>query len=311
MSNLTLCRAPMTYRALRPRLKATNLCMKKRSFTPYILIAPSIIFMALFFAYPMVEAFGLALRDRDTGAFTLANFAKMFSDVQFSPALQTTIWLILIIIPVQFALALVMALVVNAKLKGASIFLYIYAIPLAISELAAGIVWFNIFTDRGFLNSLLISLGFLERPFLFLSYQNWGWLMIAVVLAEAWRATSIIMVILVAGLQSIPNDYMEAAEVFGASLWQRVTRVIIPMLKPSLQVALILRAILAFQVFGVALAIAGTGMSLLAGEAYRWYYDIRNPNVAAAYASVILLLSILTTIVFLVGLRSPELEVKK
>jgi multiple sugar transport system permease protein len=285
--------------------------MKKRSFTPYFLVAPSIIFMALFFAYPMVEAFGLALRDRDTGALTLANFAKMFSDVQFSPALQTTIWLILIIIPVQFALALVMALVVNAKLKGASIFLYIYAIPLAISELAAGIVWFNIFTDRGFLNSLLISLGFLERPFLFLSYQNWGWLMIAVVLAEAWRATSIIMVILVAGLQSIPNDYMEAAEVFGANLWQRVTRVIIPMLKPSLQVALILRAILAFQVFGVALAIAGTGMSLLAGEAYRWYYDIRNPNVAAAYASVILLLSILTTIVFLVGLRSPELEVKK
>ena len=285
--------------------------MKKRSFTPYFLVAPSIIFMALFFAYPMVEAFGLALRDRDTGALTLANFAKMFSDVQFSPALQTTIWLILIIIPVQFALALVMALVVNAKLKGASIFLYIYAIPLAISELAAGIVWFNIFTDRGFLNSLLISLGFLERPFLFLSYQNWGWLMIAVVLAEAWRATSIIMVILVAGLQSIPNDYMEAAEVFGANLWQRVTRVIIPMLKPSLQVALILRAILAFQVFGVALAIAGTGMSLLAGEAYRWYYDIRNPNVAAAYASVILFLSILTTIVFLVGLRSPELEVKK
>lgn len=285
--------------------------MKRRSYIPYFLIAPAIIFMALFFAYPMVEAFGLALRDRESGALTLNNFAKMFSDVQFSPAFTTTIWLILIIIPVQFVLALIMALIVNAKLKCASIFLYIYAIPLAISELAAGIVWFNIFTDRGFLNSLLISLGFLERPFLFLSYQNWNWLMVAVVLAEAWRATSIIMIILVAGLQSIPSDYMEAAEVFGANLWQRVTRIILPLLKPSLQVALILRTILAFQVFGVALAVAGTGMSLLAGEAYRWYYDIRNPQVAAAYASVILLLSILATIVFLIGLRSPELEVKR
>ncbi len=274
--------------------------MKRRSYIPYFLIAPAIIFMALFFAYPMVEAFGLALRDRESGALTLNNFAKMFSDVQFSPAFTTTIWLILIIIPVQFVLALIMALIVNAKLKCASIFLYIYAIPLAISELAAGIVWFNIFTDRGFLNSLLISLGFLERPFLFLSYQNWNWLMVAVVLAEAWRATSIIMIILVAGLQSIPSDYMEAAEVFGANLWQRVTRIILPLLKPSLQVALILRTILAFQVFGVALAVAGTGMSLLAGEAYRWYYDIRNPQVAAAYASV-----------FLIGLRSPELEVKR
>jgi multiple sugar transport system permease protein len=285
--------------------------MKKSTLTPYLLIAPAMVFMALFFAYPMAEAFSLALRDRDTGTFTLANYAAMFSDVQFSPAMVTTLILIVIIIPVQFALALVMALVVNAKLKGASIFLYIYAIPLAISELAAGIVWFNIFTDRGFLNSLLTWTGLLERPFLFLSYQNRGWLIIAVVLAEAWRATSIVMVILVAGLQSIPSDYTEAAEVFGAGLWQRVTRVILPMLKPSLQVALILRTILAFQVFGVALAVAGTGISLLAGEAYRWYYDIRNPNVAAAFASIILVLSILATIVFLVGLRSPELETKR
>jgi multiple sugar transport system permease protein len=285
--------------------------MKKSTLTPYLLIAPAMVFMALFFAYPMAEAFSLALRDRDTGTFTLANYAAMFSDVQFSPAMVTTLILIVVIIPVQFALALVMALVVNAKLKGASIFLYIYAIPLAISELAAGIVWFNIFTDRGFLNSLLTWTGLLERPFLFLSYQNRGWLIIAVVLAEAWRATSIVMVILVAGLQSIPSDYTEAAEVFGAGLWQRVTRVILPMLKPSLQVALILRTILAFQVFGVALAVAGTGISLLAGEAYRWYYDIRNPNVAAAFASIILVLSILATIVFLVGLRSPELETKR
>jgi multiple sugar transport system permease protein len=285
--------------------------MKKSTLTPYLLIAPAMVFMALFFAYPMAEAFSLALRDRDTGTFTLAYYAAMFSDVQFSPAMVTTLILIVIIIPVQFALALVMALVVNAKLKGASIFLYIYAIPLAISELAAGIVWFNIFTDRGFLNSLLTWTGLLERPFLFLSYQNRGWLIIAVVLAEAWRATSIVMVILVAGLQSIPSDYTEAAEVFGAGLWQRVTRVILPMLKPSLQVALILRTILAFQVFGVALAVAGTGISLLAGEAYRWYYDIRNPNVAAAFASIILVLSILATIVFLVGLRSPELETKR
>ena len=138
--------------------------------------------------------------------------------------------------------------------------------------------------------------------------QNQGWLILAVVLAEAWRATSIIMVILVSGLQSIPSDYLEAAEVFGADQFRKITKVILPLLRPSLQVALILRTILAFQVFGVALAVAGTGISLLAGEAYKWYYTIRNPNVAAAYASVILILSIASTVVFLVGLRSKNGE---
>lgn len=281
---------------------------RRTNLTPYLLVAPALVFMAIFFAYPMVEAFGLAFRDNDTGALTLSYFQKMVSDVQFQPALTTTLLLIVILIPVQFAVALTMALLVNAKLKGASLFLYIYAIPLAVSELAAGIVWFNIFTNNGFLNSLLVQFGLIERPFLFLSYQNQGWLILAVVLAEAWRATSIIMVILVSGLQSIPSDYLEAAEVFGADQFRKITKVILPLLRPSLQVALILRTILAFQVFGVALAVAGSGMSLLAGEAYKWYYTIRNPNVAAAYASVILILSIASTVVFLVGLRSKNGE---
>jgi len=199
-----------------------------------------------------------------------------------------------------------MALLVQAKLKFSSIFLYIYSIPLGISELAAGIVWFAIFTERGYLNTILTGLGILERPFIFLSFQNEGWLIMAVVIAEVWRATSIIMVILVAGLQSIPNEFMEAADLFGANLWQKIWRVILPLLKPSLQVALILRTILAFQVFAVAIAVAGRGVTLLAAEAYRWYNAYRDPNVAAAYAALIMVLSILSTILYLWGLRTPE-----
>src|SRR5204862_824326 len=108
------------------------------------------------------------------------------------------------------------------------------------------------------------------------------------VLAEAWRATAIVLVILVAGLQVIPRDYGEAAEVFGATAWQRFRLVTLPLLRPSLQVALILRTILAFQVFAVAIALAGRNLPVLAEEAYRWYFDLRNPNVAAAYALLIM-----------------------
>jgi multiple sugar transport system permease protein len=272
---------------------------------PYLLLLPSVLFLFAFFAFPMVNAFTLAFR-ADAGGWTLDHFSTMIRDVAFTQAFRTTLLLLIIIIPVQFVVALTMALLIQSKLKFSGLFLYIYSIPLGISELAAGIVWFAIFTERGYLNTVLTGLGILEKPFIFLSYQHTGWLLFAVVVAEVWRATSIIMVILVAGLQSIPGEYLEAADVFGATLWQKVWRVILPLLKPSLQVALILRTILAFQVFAVAIAVAGRGITLLAAEAYRWYGSYRDPSVAAAYAALILVLSITSTALYVWGLRTPE-----
>ncbi len=265
---------------------------------PYLLLLPSFIFLLVFFAAPMVQAFGLAFQDAG-GNWSADSLRRMVADAQFSEALSTTLILIVVIIPVQFALALAMALVVNARLKGAGLWLYIFAIPLGVSELVAGIVWFAIFTERGWLNSFLEGVGLLERPFIFLSYQERGWLIFAIVVAEAWRATSIIMIILVAGLQGIPRDYLEAADVFGASGWQKVRRVILPLLRPSLQVALILRTILAFQVFATVIAIAGQGLTVLSSEAYLWYSSYRDSHVAAAYAAFILILSVISTILFL------------
>ncbi len=271
---------------------------QRLGWAPYALLLPSLVFLAVFFAVPMVRAFGLAFQNAE-GSWSLASWRTMFADAQFREALVTTLVLIVILIPVQFAMAMAMALVVNARLKGSGLWLYVYAIPLGISELAAGIIWFAIFTQQGWLNSLLEGLGLIDRPFIFLNYQEPVWLVVAVVLAEAWRATSIIMIILVAGIQGIPRDFFEAADVFGASTWQKIRRVILPMLRPSVQVALILRTILAFQAFAVVIALAGQGLTVLSSEAYRWYLDYRDPHVAAAYAAFILGLSVLSTLLFL------------
>lgn len=272
---------------------------------PYALLLPSAIFLAVFFAAPMVQAFALAFEGPD-GGFGLANVERMFGDSSFRSALLTTLALVVLVIPIQFALAMSMALVINAKLKGQGMWLYVYALPLGISELAAGIVWVSIFTQSGWLNSILMSLGIIDSPITWQSAET-PWLLIGcVVIAEAWRATSIIMIILVAGLQSIPREFMEAADVYGATNWQKIRRVVLPMLRPSLQVALILRTILAFQVFATVIALAGSGLDVLAGEAQRWATDIDNDNVAAAYAGLILILSLFSTVLFLVLLPTRE-----
>jgi len=179
-------------------------------------------------------------------------------------------------------------------------------VPLGISDLAAGIVWLSIFTERGYLNTLLHALGVLEEPVGWLTYEHPTALFLAVVAAEVWRATPLVLVILVAGLQLIPKELHEAAEVFGATPWVRFRKVTLPLLKPSIQTALILRTVLAFEVFAVVVALSGRNLPVLAGEAYFWYADYQNPGVAAAYAVLILLVSVAATFFYLRALRVRE-----
>jgi multiple sugar transport system permease protein len=266
---------------------------------PYALVAPSLVFLAVFFALPMFQSFSLAL-ESPGGGFGLDPIRTMLDYPAFGRALLTTLLLILLILPIQFVLAMSMALVVNANLKGRDIWLYIFALPLGISELAAGIVWFSILTETGWLNTVLEGVGMIDRPVIWLDANNLFVLVLAIVVAESWRATSIVMIILVAGLQGIPRDYLEAADVFGATPWKRVWHVILPMLRPTLRVALILRTILAFQAFAVVVAIAGTAARVLAFEAYWWYSRLNDPRTAAAFSALILLLSLISTILYLV-----------
>lgn len=184
--------------------------------------------------------------------------------------------------------------------------LYIWTIPLGISDLAAGIIWLAIFEQSGFLNSMLHGLGVVDRPTNFLSYQNWWTIFIAIALAEIWRATAIMLVIIVAGMGLIPKEYYEAAEIFGAGAWKRFTKVTLPLIRPSLQTALILRVILAFEVFAVVQALGGTSLPVLMGETYNWQFELQDGNVAAAFAMVILAISIAFTLLFLRLLRVPK-----
>jgi multiple sugar transport system permease protein len=269
-----------------------------------LLIAPSLVFMTALFLWPLVAGIGQAFSGPDGP--TTAYVRRMLDDPYFWEATRNTALLIVVLIPLQFALALTMALLLRQRPRLAGLHFYIWVVPLAISDLAAGLVWLSVFTDRGYLNSVLDRAGI--DSYAWLSFENPTTMFLAVVVAELWRATSLVFVIVVAGLQGVPRDYDEAAAVFGATYWQRVRHVILPQLRPSLQVALILRTILALEAFAVAQALTGRDMPLLVGETYQWYYTLQNPNVATAIALVVLALSIVAAIGYLrLMRRSPEL----
>ena len=271
---------------------------------PYLLLLPATLFLAVFFLYPFASvAWDSVTRG---GVVTLDNYRRMAGHWKFSTAFWNTLLLAGLVVPIQLAMALTMASLVARVQKGRSTLLYVFAIPLGISDLAAGLIWLAIFEQSGFLNSLLFGLGVIDRPILFLGYQNTWVILIAILLAEVWRATAIMMVILVAGLGLIPKEYGEAAEVFGATRWQRFVKVTLPMLKPSLQTALILRVILAFEVFAVVMALGGTQFPVLMSETYNWQFTLQDRGVAAAYAMVILGISVAFTLVILKLLHVPR-----
>ncbi|MEL6964180.1 MAG: sugar ABC transporter permease [Pseudomonadota bacterium] len=276
----------------------------KQGTLPYLLLLPATLFLVVFFLYPFllvaVQAFS------SDGGFTLKHFQTMASHWKFWPGFWNTMILALCVVPIQTCIALAMARLVTNMTTGRDIFLYIFTIPLGISDLAAGIIWLAIFEQSGFLNTMMQSLGIIKEPTILLGYQSVWIIFLAVILAEIWRATAIMLVILVAGMGLIPKEYDEAGEVFGASPWQRFIRITLPLLRPSLQTALILRTILAFEVFAVVAALGGTTLPVLMGETYVWQFDLQDRNVAAAYAMVILAISIAFTLVFLRVLRVPK-----
>lgn len=271
---------------------------------PYLLMLPAAVFLLVFFVYPFAQIAWLAVSGPE--GFSLRPLTTMATHWKFQSALGWTLLLAAVAVPIQLVMALSMASLVTKMERGRSTFLYIFSIPLGLSDLAAGIVWLAIFEQSGFLNSMLYGLGVIDRPILFLGYQNIWVIFLAVVLAEVWRATAIVMVILVSGMGLIPKEYYEAGEVFGATAWQRFIKITLPLLRPSLQSALILRTLAAFEVFAVMLALGGTTLPVLMGETFQWQFALQDRNVASAYALVILAISVLATVFFLRVLRVPK-----
>ena len=277
--------------------------MRSGRHVPYLLIAPSLIFLTVLFLVPLGQTIALAFQA--DGGWSPANFSRMANDLNFSDAVANTFKIVVIVVPLQLCLALGMSMMLRHVQRGRDIVLWIWSIPLGISDLAAGLVWLAILTDRGYLNTVLNGLGLIKGPESWLSYETPVALFAAIVVAEAWRATAIVLVILVAGVQLVPKEYGEAADVFGATPWQRFTRIMLPLLKPSIQTALILRTVLAFEMFAIVLSLGGRNFPVLVSEAFNWQYNNQDFGVAAAYAVVVMAVSLAATMVYIRVLRTP------
>ncbi|MFN8421764.1 MAG: sugar ABC transporter permease [Anaerolineae bacterium] len=173
------------------------------------------------------------------------NYKALLTDKLFLDSLRNTTVFSILYVPSVVVLSLAVALLLNRRMRGVAIFRVLYFLPVITSAVAVGIVWNWIYApDRGVLNSIIVSLG--GQPVRWLSTQN---MMMSIVIVNVWGAIGEGMIIFLAGLQAIPREYYEAAEVDGVTAWSRFYRITLPLITPSLFFQLLISTINAFQAF--------------------------------------------------------------
>lgn len=230
--------------------------MRKRDRAAWIFVAPALIVLSVFFFLPVLAAFVMSLTDFDLYALSdfsnlrfigLRNYAQLLVDPLFWKALGNTVYFVVLGVPLSIAVSLGAALLVNSKLaRFKSVFRTIYFAPVVTTLVAVAVVWRYIFHARyGFLNYGLSFFGI--DPIDWMGDPHWA--MPAIVVLAVWKNFGYNMIILLAALQSIPDDLYEAARIDGASAWQLFRHVTLPGLAPVLTLVSVLTMTGYFQLF--------------------------------------------------------------
>lgn len=216
--------------------------------------APGIVLLALFLAGPFLAAVGLSFTNErlasplPTRFIGLENYVTTLGSSGFRRAFVNNVWFTLIVVPLQTALALGLAMLVNQRLRGIRVFRAIYFAPIVVVMTVAATVWLLLFSpERGLLNAVLsvVSFGTLSSDWL----QSTTMALPSIMIMSIWQGVGFQMIIILAGLQDIPEDLYEAAAIDGARPWQRFRFITLAQLRNTLVFVVTVTMILAFRLF--------------------------------------------------------------
>ncbi|MGM0126111.1 oligogalacturonide transport system permease [Enterococcus sp. AZ194] len=233
--------------------------MRKKNWTGLLYVMPWIIGFLIFTVYPFLNSLYISFTDftmvRDPKIIGLANYKELFKDKEFIDSLVATFKYALLTVPAALVFALLIAVILNFKLKGINFFRTAYYIPSILGgNVAISVIWKFLFTGDGLVNQAVGIFGIEPLPWL----SDPGLAMIVVSLLRVWQFGSS-MIIFLAALQNIPAELYEAAEVDGASKVTQFFKITLPLITPSLFFNLVMGMVGAFQEFNSAYLITGGG----------------------------------------------------
>ncbi len=282
---------------------ASNKTALKKQLVAYSFIAPNFIGFAVFTLVPIIFAFVLAFLHWD-GANPirwagLSNFIALFDDDQFKAALKNTIVYTGGTVPLTLVGSLLLAVILNKKIRGRNFFRTVSFFPYVASLVAVAAVWNMMFNPtKGPVNMMLHSLGFKNVP-------GWAadrhWAMPTVIFFSVWKYVGYYMIIYLAGLQSISAELYEAADLDGANGWQKFISITIPQLSATTFFVLVMLTIQCFKVYDIVYMVTqggpGTATLVLVYDIYNKAFISWRLGSASAVAMVLFLLVMTVTLI--------------
>jgi ABC-type sugar transport system permease subunit len=230
----------------------------------WAMVSPAVSIIALVALGPVLWAMWESLHEHDLRMpwlgfrfVGLQNYVEAFSDPRFIEAIGHTLAFAAVTVTLEIALGLALALAVDSITRGRGLLRTTMLLPWAVPTVVVGLVWRFIFeTPGGLMNSLLARIGVSQPPVWFADPLA-AWM--PIVVADVWKTTPFVAILLLAGLQGIDRSLYEAARMDGATAWRQFTHITLPLLAPALSVAVVFRAVDAFRVFDVIYVMTGGG----------------------------------------------------
>jgi multiple sugar transport system permease protein len=291
--------ASVTGRAKPARRRSAGLSERRLAAA---MVSPSMILIALVAAYPIGYAIWLSLHEysvrvaglsRWAGPLGLRNYTTALGDPDFWAAVRTTFIFTGFSVALELVLGLAMALAMHAAFRGQGLLRTVVLVPWAVLTVVTAIMWQTIFDPTlGFVNSLLGTVGLPnDTVWLGSSPEALG----VMIVADVWKTAPFMALLILAGLQVIPDDVYEAAKVDGATAWQRFAKITMPLLTPAILVALIFRTLDALRIFDLPFVLTkgSHGTNTLSLDAYQTFSTNNIIGLGAA-------LSVLTFIIVMI-----------
>lgn len=214
---------------------------------PYLLLAPALLVLLLLTIYPLIYAVKVSLQG-PTGAWTSANFVRLFADRFFGVALLQTLVYTGVALITEFALGLGLALLLDGQIRARGLFRALLLIPMMLPPVVVAVIWRLIYNPTfGALNGTLASWGVKTTKLTWIASPTMA--LPSVIIVDVWQWTPFMFLILLAGLQAIPTEPYEAATIDGSSAWQTFRHITLPLLKPAILIALLLRTMDLLRIF--------------------------------------------------------------
>lgn len=278
--------------------------MKKldKGYLPYLMVSPYLLHLLVFSAFPVV--FSIVLTFFNWNIISpmewngLGNWKHVLSDRLFWKSIFNTLKFLSVHIPLQIIIALALAEVLNQKIRLRSFFRAAFFMPVVISGVVVTIMWQQLLGyENGIINQLLINVGL----------GKVGWLtdpdvaIISIALMATWKNVGLYVILFLVGLQTVPKQYYEAADLEGASHWQKFTRITIPMINPTIFMVMVLSTLGGFSLFIEPYIMTGGGpmnstlsaVLYIYKEAFEYYHMGYSATLGLFFAMMIVLVVII------------------